>query len=194
MLADYLVKVQYSDYDYFRVSTDEGIIFKKAKGELIRNGNKLVLRCSIAGEITSVNIYRSDDSVVIFNQVRKSANIMHRKVHFKGQFYSLNFLIQKGKNEFFLYRPKFNLETEDSIDGDDRRAVSPMPGVLEKIMVEAGDTVKKGDSLFVVIAMKMEHVVKASRDAKIEKVFYSVGRNVPKDATVVQFAEIESAK
>lgn len=35
-------------------------------------------------------------------------------------------------------------------------AVSPMPGIIEKISVNIGDRVKKGDSLIVLIAMKME--------------------------------------
>lgn len=63
------MKVKYSEYEHFGVSTDEGVTFKKAKGELIGSGNKLVLRCSIAEEITAVNIYKSEDSVILFNQV-----------------------------------------------------------------------------------------------------------------------------
>lgn len=61
--------MKYSEYEHFGVSTDEGVTFKKAKGELIGSGNKLVLRCSIAEEITAVNIYKSEDSVILFNQV-----------------------------------------------------------------------------------------------------------------------------
>lgn len=34
--------------------------------------------------------------------------------------------------------------------------LSPMPGLVEKIFVNKGDTVKKGDSLLVIVAMKME--------------------------------------
>lgn len=64
-----------------------------------------------------------------------------------------------------------------------------MPGVIDKILVNSGDQVKKGDSLFVLIAMKMEHVVKADRDAVIENVYFKVGDNVQKDVTVIQFKE-----
>jgi len=31
-----------------------------------------------------------------------------------------------------------------------------MPGLVDKIFVSKGDTVKKGDSLLVIVAMKME--------------------------------------
>lgn len=67
-----------------------------------------------------------------------------------------------------------------------------MPGVLDKILVKPGDQVKKGDSIFVLIAMKMEYVVKAARDATISDVLYKTGDNVPKDSTVVQFEVVEA--
>ena len=35
-------------------------------------------------------------------------------------------------------------------------AVSPMPGVVDKVFVKVGDVVAAGDALMVVIAMKME--------------------------------------
>jgi hypothetical protein len=35
-------------------------------------------------------------------------------------------------------------------------AVAPMPGVMQNVRVTVGDTVKMGDPLFIIIAMKME--------------------------------------
>lgn len=81
------------------------------------------------------------------------------------------------------------LEEEEEFGGGTNKATSPMPGVVDRILVKIGDVVKKGDPLFVIIAMKMEHVVKANADAIIENVFYGVGDNVAKDATIVQFAQ-----
>lgn len=80
-------------------------------------------------------------------------------------------------------------EEEEEFGGGKNKATSPMPGVVDKILVKTGDAVKKGDPLFVIIAMKMEHVVKANADAVIENINYGVGDNVAKDATVVQFAQ-----
>ena len=39
-------------------------------------------------------------------------------------------------------------------------AVAPMPGVIEKVAVEDGAVVAAGDPLVVMIAMKMEYVIK----------------------------------
>lgn len=64
-----------------------------------------------------------------------------------------------------------------------------MPGVVDKILVNVGDVVKKGDSLFVLIAMKMEHIVKATGDAKVASINFKVGESVLKDATVVKFED-----
>ena len=49
-----------------------------------------------------------------------------------------------------------SMEAEDvgATGGD--VAVAPMPGVVEKLCVTVGDTVKMGDPLFIIIAMKME--------------------------------------
>lgn len=41
-------------------------------------------------------------------------------------------------------------------------AVAPMPGVVEKVMVEVGQTVEAGHPLVVIIAMKMEVSVDGS--------------------------------
>lgn len=88
-------------------------------------------------------------------------------------------------------RHRVLLEEEEEYGGSANKATSPMPGVVDKVLVKAGDAVKKGDPLFVVIAMKMEHVVRANADATVEGVFYSVGDSVAKDATVVQFVQEE---
>jgi Acetyl/propionyl-CoA carboxylase, alpha subunit len=65
--------------------------------------------------------------------------------------------LQDGSYQFSLPPPKFiSMGTEDigATGGD--VAVAPMPGVVEKLCVTVGDTVKMGDPLFIIIAMKME--------------------------------------
>lgn len=64
-----------------------------------------------------------------------------------------------------------------------------MPGVVDKILVQNGAVVKKGDSLVVLIAMKMEYIVKAGKDAIVEEVLYTMGDSVAKDAVLVRFKE-----
>ena len=66
-------------------------------------------------------------------------------------------------------------------------AVAPMPGVVEKVMVGDGETVAAGDALVVMIAMKMEYVIKAPRAGVVQKVNARVGDFVAKNTVLVHF-------
>lgn len=68
-------------------------------------------------------------------------------------------------------------------------AVAPMPGVIDKILIKIGDVVKVGDPLVVLIAMKMEYIVKATRDVEISNILYQVGDNVAKNSVLVKYKE-----
>src|SRR5690606_41959334 len=49
---------------------------------------------------------------------------------------------------------------------------APMPGKIISVAVAAGDTVKSGDILLVMEAMKMEHTICSPRDGVVAEVFY----------------------
>ncbi|CAM6084731.1 unnamed protein product [Calypogeia fissa] len=61
---------------------------------------------------------------------------------------------------------------------------APMAGRVVKVFMENGAHVKRGDSLLVLEAMKMEHVVKAEVDGVIEKASVVVGQQVS-DSTIL---------
>lgn len=54
----------------------------------------------------------------------------------------------------------------------------PMPGTILKIDVNVGDSVKKGDVLLILEAMKMENEIMAPHDAKILQVVVTKGASV----------------
>ncbi|HVV67628.1 MAG TPA: acetyl/propionyl/methylcrotonyl-CoA carboxylase subunit alpha [Gammaproteobacteria bacterium] len=56
-----------------------------------------------------------------------------------------------------------------------QRITAPMPGALTEIFVTQGQTVKKGDRLLTVEAMKMQHTLYASADGKVKDIFYKPG-------------------
>ena len=47
--------------------------------------------------------------------------------------------------------------------------IAPMPGKVIDLKVKVGSKVKKGETLVILEAMKMEHQVKASEDGKVSK-------------------------
>jgi 3-methylcrotonyl-CoA carboxylase alpha subunit len=66
--------------------------------------------------------------------------------------------------------------------------VAPMPGKVIALMVEAGATVRRGQPLLVMEAMKMEHTIAAPADGVVEALLYRVGDQVAEGAALVGFA------
>lgn len=55
------------------------------------------------------------------------------------------------------------------------KVTAPMPGKVLSISANAGDSVKKGDTILVFEAMKMENSVVAPEDGTVASIAYSVG-------------------
>lgn len=55
---------------------------------------------------------------------------------------------------------------------------SPLPGVILDIKVNVGDTVKRGDVVLILEAMKMENNINADRDGKITAINVKSGESV----------------
>jgi biotin carboxyl carrier protein len=47
-----------------------------------------------------------------------------------------------------------------------------MPGTISKIFVKAGDQLKKSDPIFAMEAMKMEHVIRATKPCVVKQIFH----------------------
>lgn len=64
---------------------------------------------------------------------------------------------------------------------------APMPGLISKVIVEAGAVVSAGDPLFVLDAMKMENLVKAPVDGTVSVVLIKPGDRVEKGQDLILF-------
>jgi biotin carboxyl carrier protein len=64
---------------------------------------------------------------------------------------------------------------------------SPMPGLVLKVLVKAGDVIKKGDPLLILEAMKMENVIKSPTDGPVKEVKVSEKQAVEKNALMIVF-------
>ncbi|XP_055918978.1 methylcrotonoyl-CoA carboxylase subunit alpha, mitochondrial [Eupeodes corollae] len=114
-----------------------------------------------------------DDNISIFSAALYNGN--------------LDVFVDKGRFSFNIRQPKFLTSNEElSGGGSENSVASPMPGVLEKLLVEPGDFVKKGDNLAIIIAMKMEHVLKAPRDGVVKSVSAKQGDNVLKGKPIIK--------
>lgn len=63
----------------------------------------------------------------------------------------------------------------------------PMPGLVKSIDVAAGQTVKSGEALCVIEAMKMETVLRADEDAVVKKINVKPGDSIAVDAIIMTF-------
>ncbi len=63
---------------------------------------------------------------------------------------------------------------------------TPLPGVVIRVAVKAGDRVKAGDTLVVLEAMKMEHAIRAPHDGVVRAVKYQAGERVPEGAALIE--------
>jgi len=65
---------------------------------------------------------------------------------------------------------------------------APLPGLITNIFVKKNQLVKKGDSLFILEAMKMENSFVANSDGVIKEVLVPVNAKVNQDQLILEIA------
>ena len=64
-----------------------------------------------------------------------------------------------------------------------------MPGKVIELRVAEGDTVRAGQVLLIMEAMKMEHTVSAPQDGTIAQIMITAGDQVDADALLIVVSE-----
>ena len=70
---------------------------------------------------------------------------------------------------------------------------SPLPGSIVKVLVKAGQAVKKGDVLLTMESMKMENNVCAEADGTVKNIFVEPGKNVMQDDKLLELETVATA-
>jgi propionyl-CoA carboxylase alpha chain len=68
-----------------------------------------------------------------------------------------------------------------------KMVLSPMPGLVVAVEVEAGQHVSAGQTLFIVEAMKMQNIIRAERDGVVKSVGPKPGDSVSADEILAEF-------
>jgi biotin carboxyl carrier protein len=71
---------------------------------------------------------------------------------------------------------------------DPKTILSFIPGTVLDILVKQGDNVKKGDSLMILDAMKMQNLLKSSIDGEIKNIKVKKGDKVSKGTVLLEIA------
>jgi biotin carboxyl carrier protein len=65
---------------------------------------------------------------------------------------------------------------------------APMPGLVIDVRVKENDSVKKGDPLVILEAMKMENIIKSPADLIVKKVNIKKVNVIEKNQIMISFA------
>lgn len=87
------------------------------------------------------------------------------------------------KDESEILLEKFRNESDS--DSGIQAVHAPMPGLVLKILVKAGDQVEKGDGLLILEAMKMENEIKAAQNAQVNEVLVEDAQAVSKGEKMI---------
>lgn len=105
-----------------------------------------------------------------------------------------SFLVSVNGNKYHLnVKDKYDVLLKslgfDSLNANKVLNVkAPMPGLVLDIRVAEGDTIKKGDPIFVLEAMKMENIIKSPTDGVIKKINVKKGLAVDKNQVMITFS------
>ena len=70
-----------------------------------------------------------------------------------------------------------------------RYLLSPMPGLLMKVLVSEGEKVTAGQDLAIIEAMKMENTLSASVDGTVSSIVASIGDSLAVDEVIIEFEQ-----
>jgi len=85
--------------------------------------------------------------------------------------------------EFAAARPGARGDTAHAGD-----LLAPMPGRIRKTFVSEGQSVRKGDVLLLLEAMKMEHSIRAPRDGSVRRLPHQEGELVETGTALVELS------
>ena len=90
----------------------------------------------------------------------------------------------------YTYRLKQISDTGHSTEEEPTgNLISSMPGRVVEVMVNEGRQVKKGDTLLVLEAMKIEHVITAPHDGTVQSLYYHEGDMVEEGVELLVLAD-----
>ena|ERR1035437_6407275 len=120
------------------------------------------------------------------------------EVEFLGAKYRIPALKHQGRLWFHWQGESYAV---DAASGTRRQAAektsvrpgviaAPMPGKITRVGVAKGESVKKGQPLIVMEAMKMEYTLEADRDGKIQEVSTELGAQVGLGEVLVRLEDL----
>ena len=106
------------------------------------------------------------------------ANVEVNGISYDVSYESKNTVAAPGTPQVHVSAPAAAASSATSIK-------APLPGTIMTINVKVGDQVKRGDTLVVMEAMKMENNIMANKDGQVKAIHVTVGQTVGQDDKLV---------
>lgn len=97
----------------------------------------------------------------------------------------MQFELQLESGSYLTYKTS---KYENRKPYSERRAneiVSYIPGTIVKLCINEGETVKQGEPLLILEAMKMENIVRMPQDGKVKRILVSENQRIGKNTTMI---------
>lgn len=95
-------------------------------------------------------------------------------------------VLVNGISHTFRVESQAGKTSEKKVSSAPGAVVVMMPGKIINVLVKEGDTVKGGDVVCILEAMKMENELRAPKDGMVKKVHVQSGANVEKGDILVE--------
>ena len=167
----------------------------------------MAVEIKVGDRIAQVELLRQEGNLLeikIDNQVY-SLDLMHTSdgtfsIINNGHSYNIELVQQdqpKKYTAFTLYKT-FDIEVIDAetrylinrdggaMHSNENAIISPMPGKIVRILLGQGDQVKKGETVVIISAMKMESEYKSPREGIIKRVNVKEGDTVESNQVLIE--------
>jgi propionyl-CoA carboxylase alpha chain len=120
-----------------------------------------------ADSVAKVHHWSDEDIDIEIDGQRARCRVTHSADHLYVQ-------TVRGTVDFFV-APRFEVRHSDATPGG---LSAPMPGVILDVRVQAGQRVEVGQTLVIMEAMKMEHIISAPHTGTVREVLVAVSQQV----------------
>jgi len=135
---------------------------------LNQDGN--ILEIDVDGKVYKVDLMHTADGTFSILENGNSHNI-ELVPHDEPKKYTAYTLYQSYDLEVIDAEARYLMNRGGSgFDSNENTISSPMPGKVVSVLVKEGDTVKEGETVIIIAAMKMESEYKATKDGVVKKV------------------------
>lgn len=163
---------------------DDYIDYIKENGEVTRIGSDVFFHGLMEGESTEISLEEGKTLIVTLIEIGKLLEDGTRNLTFEinGSRRSLNIKDETVKAGESLGEEKIYADPKN-----EKEVGSSIPGKIVKVLVAEGDEVKKGDSLFIAEAMKMETNIVANIDGRVKDITVREGDMVESGQLLLYF-------